>query len=218
MNAEETDFPAAWLAPDAPPMEVDFGCHRGAFLTGMAELHPARNFLGIERQSSRVAICRKKILSRGLANAWAVRGDGWPSLATLLPAGSVAVLHVSFPDPWPKRRHASRRVVSGEFVAAVWRVLRPDGVLRLMTDDASYFDAMLAAVGEAWPRVEWDDGVPRVATTFEKTFLGLGREPCRAAFRRSAVSPPIPLPWPPPDANAAPLPTASQGSPTAGTP
>ncbi len=216
MNAEETDFPAEWTAPGAPPLEVDFGCHRGAFLTGMAALHPGTNFLGIERQSSRVEICRAKIRSRELANAWAVRGDGWPALETLLPAASVDTLHVSFPDPWPKRRHAARRLVSGEFVAAAWRVLRPEGVLRLMTDDAAYFEGMLAAVGDTWPRVAWEDGVPRVATTFEKTFLALGREPWRAAFRRASVSPPVPVR--PRDAGGVRPPKASPACPPEATP
>lgn len=191
-------IPEDWFAPGAPPLEVDFGSHRGVFLTGMAQLHAGRNFLGIERQAERVRKTLGKIKRLGLPNAWAVQGEGTTALREGLPAGSVAVLHVSFPDPWPKRRHASRRLVNAEFLREAWRVLRPDGVLRLMTDNEPYFRQMEEAVRPLWPEVPWDGET--VATSFELTFRGLGQEPFRLAVRRPEVSPPAPVPSRLPDA------------------
>jgi len=195
MSDKAASFPAAWLEAGAPPLEIDFGCHRGAFLVGMAALHPSCNFLGIERQALRVAKCCSKATRLGLANAWAVQGEGPDPLRQLLPDGSVSVFHVSFPDPWPKRRHAARRLVNGKFLAEVRRVLRPDGVLRLMTDDEPYFREMRELTVEGWMEIPWDDGREGVPTAFEITFRQMGKSP----FRR-ALTPQGPVPAPHPSA------------------
>jgi len=179
--------PETWFSPDSPPLEVDFGCHRGAFLTGIAAAFPSKNFLGIERQSSRVERCNARIQRLGLMNAVAVRGEGPEALHGSLPDASVAILHVSFPDPWPKRRHARRRLVDRAFLTATARVLRPDGSLRLMTDDAAYFDEMLSLTAAGWRKVAWNDGTERPATTFEKTFLSLGKLPFRLALQPAQI-------------------------------
>jgi len=162
---------------------VDFGCHRGTFLTGMAALHPDVRFLGIERQAARVERCLQKIARLGLSNAHAVQGESTDSLRSLLPDSSVSRLHISFPDPWPKRRHADRRLVKPDFLREVRRILRPDGCLRLMTDNEAYFFEMLEATAVGWEEIPWDDGRPVVRTTFEQTFLSLGLQPFRRAIR-----------------------------------
>ena len=149
----------------------------------MAERFPATPFLGIEKQSARVDSCNKRLARRGLTNALAIRGDGPQSLRELLPAASVSTLHVSFPDPWPKRRHARRRLVNADFLAEAARVLRPGGQLRLMTDDKKYFDAIVSLSAQGWERTGWDDGVERPTTNFEQTFLKLGKPAFRIALR-----------------------------------
>jgi tRNA (guanine-N7-)-methyltransferase len=167
-----TQFPQAWIASEAP-IEVDVGSHRGTFLVAMAELYPERRFLGIERQFSRAQRCLKKIERLGLANAFAAQGEG---LAVLREAElRVAVIHVSFPDPWPKRRHHVRRLVNGNFLREAWECLEPGGVLRLMTDDAAYFGAMesAAVACKFFERIEWDDGREYPPTEFQMKFESL---------------------------------------------
>ena len=178
-------LPAEWLSHEAPPLEVDFGCHRGLFLIGMAQRYPDINFLGIERQPARVARCLAKIARLGLSNAHAVSGEGTLILRELLPDSCVDVLHVSFPDPWPKRRHASRRLVDASFLAEVRRILRSDGSLRIMTDDESYFDAICQLTASGWREIDWENGRDHVHTSFEKRFLALGRSPFRRALQPS---------------------------------
>jgi tRNA (guanine-N7-)-methyltransferase len=177
-------IPPDWLKPSAPPLEIDFGCHRGAFLLGMAALHPGVNFLGIEKQFDRVEKCNARILRLGLANALAVQGTGSTALE-VLPEASVEVFHHSFPDPWPKRRHAARRVFQEGFVQAVRRILRPGGTLRLMTDNEPYFLEMQDLTRAGWTACAWDDGREHVETAFEKTFRRLGLAPFRLALRPS---------------------------------
>ena len=175
-------LPEGWIGETAPPLEIDFGCHRGAFLIGMAALHPGVNFLGIEKQPDRVEKCNARARRLGLANAFAIQGLGAESLKPL-PTRCVSVFHLYFPDPWPKRRHASRRVFQTEFLAEIRRVLRADGVLRLMTDDGPYFSEMLELVRVGWTEIPWADGREIVPTAFETTFQKLGQSPFQAALR-----------------------------------
>lgn len=175
-------IPAEWLQHDAPPLEVDFGCHRGAFFIGMAALHAGSNFLGIEKQSDRVSKCSARINRLGLPNAIARQGTGCEALREILPDRSVSVFHLYFPDPWPKRRHAARRVFQADFLQEIRRVLRPSGTLRLMTDDEPYFLEMRELTTMGWVEKPWDDGREVVHTAFEKTFLSLGQLPHRAAL------------------------------------
>lgn len=171
----ELDIPASWLEPGAPPLEIDVGCHKGLFLAGLAALHPGRNFLGIERQADRVWRARRKIEALQLTNATVARAEGLESLRGL-PDGSAVCIHVLFPDPWPKRRHHSRRLVQREFLRAAHRVLKSPGLLRLITDDADYASAMRAAA-QNFPdfSAATDDGRDYPLTEFQKKFLADGR-------------------------------------------
>ena len=154
----------------------------------MARLHPGSNFLGVERQPARVARCLAKIEKNGLANAHAVVGTGAASLREHFPDACVDVLHVSFPDPWPKRRHAQRRLVDMAFIGECRRILRPGGSLRLMTDDSAYFADMCSLTGSGWREIDWDDGRESVRTSFEKRFLDLGMPPFRRALQPQFTS------------------------------
>jgi tRNA (guanine-N7-)-methyltransferase len=119
-------------------IECDFGASKGKFLTESAELNPGVFFAGIEGLSDRVKRAMRKIERRGLSNAALWRGWGKESLDDLIPEGFLDTLHVSFPDPWPKRRHWFRRLVNVPFLEVAVRKLKPDGVLRLQTDHLGY--------------------------------------------------------------------------------
>lgn len=174
-------IPHDWFGPGAKPLEIDFGCHRGAFLVGMAQLHPGSNFLGIERQPERVAKCNSRTARLGLANALAVQGTGEQGLEPL-PDSCCAVFHLYFPDPWPKRRHAVRRVFQQGFLAEVRRILAPGGTLRLMTDNEPYFAEMRELTRSGWAERDWEDGREAVPTAFETVFFKLGKKPFRACL------------------------------------
>lgn len=137
-----------WTGPDAAPLEIDIGCHKGTFLVAMAERFPERNFLGVERQTSRVDRCMAKIRRLGLANADVVCREALPAVRDALPPGVADVIHVLFPDPWPKRRHHVRRLVQEDFLQSCRRLLKPGGLLRIVTDDPAYADAIRQSTGE----------------------------------------------------------------------
>ncbi len=144
--------------PDAPydwggwidcehPGEVDVGCGLGRFLLARAAQFPGTRFLGIEREVARIAKIDLAARRRGLENIRLFCADALQAVTNLLPPGSVTALYVLFPDPWPKRRHWKRRLVSPAFLEGVARILRPAGALHLATDRKDYFAAMQRSLG-----------------------------------------------------------------------
>lgn len=167
-------------------IECDFGASKGKFLSESAVLNPAVFFAGIEGLSDRVKRANRKIERQGIANASLWRGWGKESLDALVPDGFLDTLHVSFPDPWPKRRHWFRRLVNVAFLGVAATKLKHGGVLRLMTDHPGYFDSMKQelAIHGGWVEVEWTDGLMRPVTEFETIFLAKGDPIGRIAVKR----------------------------------
>jgi tRNA (guanine-N7-)-methyltransferase len=175
------------IFPDSPdrPLEVDLGCGDGTFLTEMAAHFPERNFLGVERLLGRVRKVCKKAARRGLSNVKVLRLESAYTLEWLLPEASVSRLHLLFPDPWPKKRHRSRRIVSAEFLDGVARVLSETGEFFFKTDDRDYFE-MVGELVEDWDGFEalsWPAGDFFYSETdFEKEWKEEGREIFAARF------------------------------------
>ena len=167
--------PTALFSRDAP-LEVDVGSGPGAFLLEMARRFPERNFLGIERLYGRVRKTCEKAARLGLTNVRLLRVEIAYSIQYLLPHGSVSVLHLAFPDPWPKRRHWPRRLVNADFLTAAAAALMPGGELRIKTDDASYFAHMriLIETREEFRELEWLHDADYPQTNFERGFRDQG--------------------------------------------
>ena len=167
-------------------IECDFGASKGKFLTESAVLNPTVFFAGIEGLSDRVKRANRKIERQGIVNASLWRGWGKESLDALVPDGFLDTLHVSFPDPWPKRRHWFRRLVNVAFLWVAATKLKHGGVLRLMTDHPGYFDSMKQelVIHGGWVEVEWTDGLMRPVTEFETIFLAKGDPIGRIAVKR----------------------------------
>ena len=167
------------------PLEIDLGCGDGSFLAGLAGLNPERDFLGIERLRGRVRSASGKIARCGLTNARVLRAEVSYALQQMLPANSVDVFHLMFPDPWPKRRHWHRRAVTDNFLAAIYRALVPGGTLRIATDHAEYFQEMkrLIATSSYFTMTsKWNS--LSGSSTFERRFDELGIEIYRLALRK----------------------------------
>ncbi len=168
------------------PLEVDVGCGEGAFLIAMAARHPDRNFLGVERLLGRVRKTCRRAVHAGLENVRVLRIENAYAVRHLIPPGSAAVIHVMFPDPWPKRKHKRRRLVNAEFLDAAHAALEQGGELRLTTDDADYFAQMSSVVSiRADFRLEpWLDDPDYPQTDFEKRFRALGQPIHRLLLRK----------------------------------
>ena len=190
-------IPANYFAPldfealygHRAPLEVDLGCGDGSFLAAAAASNPARNFLGIERMPGRVRSACRKIEVGGLVNARILELEISYAVRHLLPAASVEVFHLMFPDPWPKRRHSPRRIVTEEFLTALHRALAPDGTLRIATDQTDYFREIerLALRSPDFIAV-LDPESSESVSTFEKRFRQDGLEIHRLVLRKVSPS------------------------------
>ncbi len=171
----------------AAPLEVDLGCGDGSFLLKMAQRHPARNFLGVERLLGRMRkVCRRS-QALHLGNVRVLRLEAKYTVQWLLPPSSVSRLHLLFPDPWPKARHHKRRLLQQEFLAALENVLIPGGEILFKTDHEGYFQ---------WAREEFETfgrfqllDWPEEAFFYPPTdFEALWRAEGRAVFRLRAAA------------------------------
>ena len=171
------------------PLHVDLGCGDGSFLSLLAAQIPTHNFLGIERLAGRVRAAARK--GSRLSNVRILRVETLYAVRYLLPPESVNAFYLLFPDPWPKRRHHRRRIVTTEFLEAMADALTNNGCLRIATDQLDYFEEIgrLASLSvRLQPRPASEaESLPR--TTFEKRFLALGAPIYRAELRK--VSPVI---------------------------
>lgn len=176
------------FADPSRPLEVELGCGDGTFLQQMARQHPERDFLGLERMLGRVEKTLRKIAQAGLSNAKVLRLESGYSTGWLLPTASVSRLHLLCPDPWPKKKHAARRLVNQEeFLNGLARVLKPGGEFLLKTDDAVYFEDALASLGTrpGFAPLDWPaDAFFYPLTDFESHWIAMGRDIHRARWRR----------------------------------
>lgn len=171
------------------PVEIDVGCGKGGYLLWAAAQRPAHNFLGVERQLVRLRKVDRKIHLAGLTNTRLLRCEAGYLLHKLIPARSVAVYHIYFPDPWPKRRHHPRRLIQPAFISELHRTLLPGGSVNVATDDADYF-AHMEITFAASPLFDRHPPTPlpvEAQTEFEKIFLAQGKTIGRARFERVTV-------------------------------
>jgi tRNA (guanine-N7-)-methyltransferase len=119
------------------PLQVDLGCGDGSFLCALAQQMSERNFLGIERLLNRVRTSALK--AAALDNVRVLRVESLYAVRYLLPSESVERFYLLFPDPWPKRRHHQRRIVTPDFLSSIHAALHKNGSISIVTDDVDYF-------------------------------------------------------------------------------
>jgi tRNA (guanine-N7-)-methyltransferase len=162
-------------------LEVGFG--GGEHLLWQARHHPSIGIIGCEPFRDGIIKVLAAIDAEGLGNLRLYADDARPLLAWL-PQASVARVFVLFPDPWPKKRHHKRRLLSTATFALFAHILRPAGEMRIATDDAAYAAAILEAMyrqgefaessgsrGQAqrpddWPATRYEEKARRAGRAF----------------------------------------------------
>lgn len=167
-------------------VEADLGCGRGRFLLARARQFPERVFVGLERVVLRLRKLDSRALKEGITNIRLIQTEALMAVKDILPPSSISTFYLYFPDPWPKRRHHGRRLVSATFVEAVYKCLRPQGIIHICTDHADYF----AAIERLWRQdTRFQECPPYIPGDDEETDFGLifrrkGLTPFRCSFRK----------------------------------
>jgi tRNA (guanine-N7-)-methyltransferase len=185
---------------EAPPLIVEIGFGRGAFLWHLATQHPDARIVGLEI-SNRCLLAAEQRLERGkFANVCVIHSRAETALHHLLTPASVTEFHINFPDPWFKRGHSHRRLMQRDTLDALVSRLVPGGRLYLATDIRDYAE-MSAELLQATPGLTnllstpWTDAMPgRVVTKYEAKARAEGR-PCHyfAYERNHLPAPDVPL-------------------------
>ncbi len=160
-----------WFPDPDRPLEIEIGSGKGTFLVQQAAEQPETNFLGIEWAREFFEYAADRLRRKGLRNVRMLNLDAGEFFRWRVPDAIAQVIHLYFPDPWPKKRHHKRRIVQDPFLAECRRVLVPEGELRIVTDHPDYWAWMCEHVERATsPRRS--DGLspssPALAPLFER--------------------------------------------------
>ena len=165
------------------PLELEIGPGRGAFALEHAARHPEVDLVAIESRRSDCELIRARAARRGLRNLLVLQGDAKLLAPRLFPAGSLAAVHLQFPDPWWKKRHHKRRMIDAGFARDLWRLLAAEGSVDFRTDVPAY-----AREGEqTWLEAGFEklpEEPPEVLSTRERRYAITGQPVFRARFRK----------------------------------
>ena len=129
-------------------LRLEVGMGKGQFIMEQARRHPEVNFIGIEMYSSVLIRALQKMEEEELPNLKFLRIDA-RTLPECFAQGEVDRIYLNFSDPWPKDRHAKRRLTSRQFLARYDQVLKSDGIIEFKTDNRPLFDFSLEEAKEA---------------------------------------------------------------------
>lgn len=129
------------------PIHIEIGMGKGRFMIEMAKLHPEINYIGIEKYSSVLIRGVQKMEEEELPNLYFIRMEA-EEITEVFGQAEVDKIYLNFSDPWPKDRHAKRRLPSREFLDRYRVILSAEGNLEFKTDNRELF---IFALGELEP-------------------------------------------------------------------
>lgn len=171
------------------PVTLEIGFGMGDATARIASEHPQRDFLGIEVHGPGVGSLLNRIDSMRLTNLRVIRHDAAAVVRDMIPMASLAAIHVYFPDPWPKKRHHKRRLMTPAFVDQLAMRLSPGGYLHVASDWQDYAEEMLATLSAVDSLVNEAEGFAdrpawRPQTRFEARGIARGHRVFDLLFRR----------------------------------
>jgi tRNA (guanine-N7-)-methyltransferase len=142
LDVETLPRPIVWreLFGNDHPVEIEIGMGKGTFLTDQAKARPEVNFFGIEWARFFWRYASDRLRRNNCMNARTIRAEASFFLNEFVEPESVSVLHIYFPDPWPKARHHKRRLIQPKFIPVAHRILKPGGRLQVVTDHKGYWE------------------------------------------------------------------------------
>ena len=179
------------LFPSKQPLFIEIGMGKGQFITTLAKTNPDINYIGIEKYSSVLVRAIEKQTELELPNLKFIRMDA-ENINDVFAENEVDGIYLNFSDPWPKDRHAKRRLTSRQFFARYEKLLKPEGKIQFKTDNSALFDFSLEEVEATNFKAnevsydlhnsEWNEG--NVMTEYEERFSAKGNPIKRVVFVR----------------------------------
>ena len=130
------------------PVVFEIGFGDGGFLRSLALEHPDWNIVGADTTRPSVERAFRRLRRNRIGNVWLYRGSGVFLLRNLFPSHSLSRVYVNFPDPWPKKRHRGRRLLTPGFFALLSTRLEAGGTLFLTTDHEPYYRQAVSSASE----------------------------------------------------------------------
>ena len=179
------DFKGRWSERfgNDHPIHIEVGCGKGAFITGMAALHPEINYIAIDMQLSVLSYALDKAIEADLPNVQMMLVDG-AALSEYFADGEIDQVYLNFSDPWPKGRHEKRRLTYKAFLATYEKILRPEGEIHFKTDNRGLFEYSLVSLAnygmelkKVWLDLHQDEefATQNVMTEYEQKFSQKGQ-------------------------------------------
>lgn len=190
-NPEEKKGQWSSVFENDHPIHIEVGMGKGRFLMDLAAQNPDINYIGIEKYSSVLIRAIEKLQETELTNLYFIRMDA-EDINNVFEEGEIDRVYLNFSDPWPKDRHAKRRLTSHQFLARYDKLLKKDGVVIFKTDNQDLFTFSLEEVDVAGWKLEnytrdlhhseYVEG--NVMTEYEEKFSGMGHPICRMVISR----------------------------------
>ena len=174
------------------PIHIEIGMGKGRFQMELAAANPDINYIGIEKYSTVLLRAVQKMEAQELSNLRLIRMDA-EEICEVFDRGEAAKIYLNFSDPWPKDRHAKRRLPSRQFLARYHEILAADGRIEFKTDNADLFDFALEEVAPAGWKIEamtrdlhHDEKMlaGNVMTEYEEKFSSAGNPICKYIIYR----------------------------------
>ncbi len=167
------------LKPDCTALWVEVGCGKGKFTAETAEANPNVLLIAVERCREAMVVAMEKAKAMGLKNVFFIDMDV-AGMEEIFATDEIDRLFINFPDPWPRKKNAKRRLTHRGFLYKYCRTVRPDGEIHFKTDNAPLFEFSVeefAACGLQVNNLTRDlhkDGITGIMTGYEEKFHALG--------------------------------------------
>ena len=179
--AEPAARKGAWreLMPGARALWVELGCGKGKFTAETAQANPDVLLIAVERCRGAMVVAMEKAKAMGLNNVFYIDMDV-AGIEDIFAPGEIDRLFINFPDPWPRKKNAKRRLTHRAFLDKYCRVVQEGGEIHFKTDNAPLFEYSVeefAACGlevKSLTRDLHKDGIVGIMTGYEEKFHGLG--------------------------------------------
>ncbi|TDL98620.1 tRNA (guanosine(46)-N7)-methyltransferase TrmB [Macrococcus brunensis] len=168
-----------WFNNDRP-IHIEVGSGMGRFITEMAKANPDINYIGIERDKNVMIRIVEKAIEQNIRNLRLLTLDA-EHLADYFSAGEVDRVYLNFSDPWPKTRHAKRRLTHENFLKLYQVILKPDGEVHFKTDNQHLFEFSLESMSQYGMKLKninldlhTDEPEDNIRTEYEDKFSSKG--------------------------------------------